>query len=188
MPDRVLVAADGWEDLADAEQFYPDDLPEEWRLSYFANANSAVYLPRARWGGVADDRLAAWGEGVHPRFRFYLGDARRAGDQVRNPAISRAVDLLGDALGAFVTTAATRGDRGARLLAPVAAAGAAQGASTGTALFCPEHMNTDLRAARSWLQSPTVAEAPGPCLIILRHPSSMQLAAWHSLLDLLGLS
>ncbi|HID01556.1 MAG TPA: hypothetical protein EYP05_09580 [Piscirickettsiaceae bacterium] len=35
----------GW----DCEQFYPHDLPEDWRLEYYANYFSALLVPSSQW-------------------------------------------------------------------------------------------------------------------------------------------
>lgn len=45
MNDATRVSARGWWDLADRATFYPDDLPEDWQLSYFANCFRTTLLP-----------------------------------------------------------------------------------------------------------------------------------------------
>ncbi|MBK1706770.1 hypothetical protein CKO40_20040, partial [Halochromatium glycolicum] len=83
MSDLTIVTPRGWWDLADACQFYPSDLPEDWRLAYFANAFGAVLLPYATWVNAEAATLAQWREDVTPRFRFVAeaGRAPQASDQ-----------------------------------------------------------------------------------------------------------
>ena len=52
--------------------FYPEDLPEEWRLGYFANEFSAVVVPHASWIDAEPDLLQSWVDDVSDSFRFFL--------------------------------------------------------------------------------------------------------------------
>lgn len=83
MSDSTIVTPRGWWDLADASLFYPSDLPEDWRLGYFANAFSAVLLPAATWVQADTATLQQWREDVTPRFRFVAeaGRGPKAADQ-----------------------------------------------------------------------------------------------------------
>ena len=78
--------------------YYPDDLPRDWQLGYYANELSAVLLPVAGWRDVAQDQLAEWAEDVHPGFRFYL--LADAGVPIE-AQLARAT-ALGDRLGALL--------------------------------------------------------------------------------------
>jgi hypothetical protein len=68
----IEVIARGWERSDWWGEFYPEDLPEDWRLSYFANAFQSVLVPAASWREAPRGRLAQWAEDVPDRFRFYL--------------------------------------------------------------------------------------------------------------------
>lgn len=68
----IEVIARGWDRSDWYGEFYPEDLPEDWRLSYFANAFQSVLVPAASWRGASGERLAQWAEDVPDRFRFYL--------------------------------------------------------------------------------------------------------------------
>ena len=70
--NRIDLVPRGWEQEPWIRTFYPDDLPEEWRLCYFANEFSSVLLPRTTWLGVADDVVTAWAEDLPAGFRVYL--------------------------------------------------------------------------------------------------------------------
>lgn len=55
MLKSVTVGAYGWSPADWGEQFYPDDLPEDWRATYYANAFQSVLLPQAVWQAQCDD-------------------------------------------------------------------------------------------------------------------------------------
>lgn len=42
-----------------SDAYFPPDLPEDWRLAYYANDASCVLVPAAQWCGVAREGLAA---------------------------------------------------------------------------------------------------------------------------------
>ncbi|PLY14828.1 MAG: hypothetical protein C0631_09960 [Sedimenticola sp.] len=67
-----VIGALGWDHAGWQGRYYPDDLPEEWRLSYYANDFAAVLLPWLFWADASQQRLAAWLDDVHARFRFFL--------------------------------------------------------------------------------------------------------------------
>ena len=62
----------GWEYPEWLDSFFPDDLPEDWRLSYFSNEFSAVLVPQDYWIEADADQLATWADGVNEDFRFFL--------------------------------------------------------------------------------------------------------------------
>ena len=67
-----LVGTRGWDFSADQSGYYPDDLPAEWRLSYYANDFFAVLVPWEQWGCADKETLSQWVDDVHERFRFFL--------------------------------------------------------------------------------------------------------------------
>jgi hypothetical protein len=56
---RVLVGASGWLHENWQEQFYPEDLPEEWQLGYYGNEFPVVLIRDKEWqqGGAVEDWL-----------------------------------------------------------------------------------------------------------------------------------
>lgn len=68
---QVHVGAAGWEE-SKPSGFYPDDLPPDWRLTYYNNFFSCVYLTYAEWSSQQDATLKQWLNDVLPRFRFVL--------------------------------------------------------------------------------------------------------------------
>jgi uncharacterized protein YecE (DUF72 family) len=69
---RCYLGAIGWDHAAWSGAFYPEDLPPEWRLSYYNTSFECVYLPYALWSKIPLETLAAWREETLERFRFLL--------------------------------------------------------------------------------------------------------------------
>jgi hypothetical protein len=57
--------------------FYPEDLPDDWMLSYYNTQFQAVYLPAVIWQAVSDAIWAQWLGDTQDGFCFVLepGDA-----------------------------------------------------------------------------------------------------------------
>lgn len=68
----VLLGALGWEWPEWALGFYPEDMPPEWRLTYYNTQFNCVFLPADQWRPVATDELEQWAEDTHDRFLFLL--------------------------------------------------------------------------------------------------------------------
>ena len=68
----IVCGSLGWDHPSLLQSFYPEDLPEDWRLTYYANEFSAVLLPRACWVGVSLEQLRVWRDDVSESFRFFF--------------------------------------------------------------------------------------------------------------------
>jgi hypothetical protein len=68
----VLVGAAGWQHPAWQGSFYPEDLPEDWLLSYYNTRFQAVYLPAAAWQAVSQATWAQWLFDTRDGFYFVL--------------------------------------------------------------------------------------------------------------------
>lgn len=68
----------GWDLPGWLGKFYPEDLPPEWRLTYFANEFPAVLIPLRLWAGADVRQMRRWAGDVHQNFRFYLELPARA--------------------------------------------------------------------------------------------------------------
>jgi len=51
---------------------YPNDLPQAWQLTWYANVAMAVVLPPSRWLLVEASMVAEWCAQVQDNFWFYL--------------------------------------------------------------------------------------------------------------------
>ena len=52
--------------------FYPDDLPEDWQLSFYSNEFRAVVVPSAEFANIDPVEVERWVEDVSGEFAFYL--------------------------------------------------------------------------------------------------------------------
>jgi hypothetical protein len=68
----VFIGAANWTHPAWNGGFYPDDLPEDWLLSYYNTRFHAVYLPESTWQSVAEATWTAWLNETHAGFVFVL--------------------------------------------------------------------------------------------------------------------
>jgi len=91
----IIVGACGWDYPEWQKTFYPEDLPADWRLSFYANEFSAVLVPTEKW--QADDvDFEQWAQDVQAGFQFYfLGDDLKVDDGLIKKE-------LGDAFAGFV--------------------------------------------------------------------------------------
>jgi len=67
---RVLIGACDWNHPAWLNDFYSEDLPEEWQLGFYSNEFPVVYVSAARW--INNDELPEWNDEVSDTFRFIL--------------------------------------------------------------------------------------------------------------------
>lgn len=111
----LVVGSLDWDHDAWAGSFYPQDLPREWRLGYYANEFSAVLVPGSRFAAADVAQVECWQEDVPPGFVFWVEVAPAALARV-GPALGALGPCLGgvvatslppagwlDALGAWVT-------------------------------------------------------------------------------------
>lgn len=75
MQNNQLVRVGGvhWANPAWRGVFYPDDLPEDWLLSYYNTQFQTVFLPASVWQGVSDSTWAQWLYDTQEEFCFVLG-------------------------------------------------------------------------------------------------------------------
>lgn len=92
------IGSAGWEHPQWEGCFYPDELPPEWRLTYYNTAFPCVYLAYEAWSGRDLQTLRAWVEDTLERFRFVLEPNPAGlsdGDQARLEALAPRIDPLG---------------------------------------------------------------------------------------------
>ncbi len=87
----LLLLSYGW-DYGGWSDFYPDDLPDEWRLTYYANEYRGVLVPQERWSRLED--VEQWRDDVHGGFRFVL--EYRHPSRKAEALLHGAIDLLAD--------------------------------------------------------------------------------------------
>ncbi len=78
---NVYTGSVGWEHASWNDGFYPDDLPEDWQLSFYNTQFHCVYLPHLVWYQASNDLVVAWLNEAQEDFHFVLGiPDRRPGD------------------------------------------------------------------------------------------------------------
>jgi len=77
----AFVGAMNWDHPAWRGSFYPEDLPEDWLLSYYNTQFQAVYLPAHVWHAASEATWAQWLDETQDGFRFVLeaGESARGG-------------------------------------------------------------------------------------------------------------
>jgi hypothetical protein len=86
-----IVALD-WNRPDWGETYFPPDLPQDWRLAYFATQFEAVLVPAAAWEATPLEVLTQWAEEVPAHFRFY----RETRPGCAPAVLYRASSALGD--------------------------------------------------------------------------------------------
>ena len=174
-----------WEPPGWSGDFFPSDLPADWRLAYFANEFRAVLLPVARWWRSAD--LADWAAQTPDDFRFYL-ELPPGGEGAMDP---RGVQqqLAGRLAGVVTAAGGCRvwHDQGVACYHAEARTG---GAITHPALTPGVDPCADPRAGRVWLEQTARRLGSGSALVILEaeHGRAEQLRQWWQLAWLMGLA
>jgi uncharacterized protein YecE (DUF72 family) len=84
----VPVGAVHWDHPAWRGSFYPEGLPDDWRLSYYNTQFQAVYLPAPVWQAVSAATWAQWLDDTQDGFWFVL-EAGAGG--IRPPVSPRVV-------------------------------------------------------------------------------------------------
>ncbi len=71
--NSIKVGSYGWEFASFLQSFYPQDLPQEWRLSFYANEFNSILIPAELWCDSSLD-IEEWLD-VPDDFSFYLQQA-----------------------------------------------------------------------------------------------------------------
>ena len=69
--DNLRVGAYGWKHENWLDSFYPEDLPGDWQLTYYANEFSCVLMP-AHYLLADDCDIEQWLDDVPDTFKFYV--------------------------------------------------------------------------------------------------------------------
>jgi hypothetical protein len=100
----IQLGARGWDFPAWHGGYFPEDLPPEWRLTYYANDFRQVLVPEGCWAVAEPAQGRLWREDVSETFRFYL--------ELTDPqpralgCLAQWGDALGSALGGTLATGA----------------------------------------------------------------------------------
>lgn len=90
---EILIGTRGWDHDEWVGDYYPEELPDDWRLCYYSNQYRAVLVPAPAWAVVDAGVVEAWMEDSDPEFRFVLEPPPEV---ARAPESWRAfLDLIG---------------------------------------------------------------------------------------------
>lgn len=70
--ENLQIGIYGWQRADLDGQFYPEDLPSDWRLDYYSNAFRVVLVPQLEWEVWDEEDLEAILEAVEAPFYFYF--------------------------------------------------------------------------------------------------------------------
>jgi len=72
MSESLMIGTCGWQHAAWTGDFYPDELPNDWRFCYYSNNLRSTLVPGETWKSVTRADVAQWVEDSDPAFRFVL--------------------------------------------------------------------------------------------------------------------
>lgn len=78
MTKNIRMGSMDWRDPAWTGPFYPADMPQEWRLTYYASQFNCVFLEANIWRNDVLSGLDQWCDDVHSQFVFLLEDGENS--------------------------------------------------------------------------------------------------------------
>jgi hypothetical protein len=105
----IALGAWDWRHTEWNGRFYADDLPEEWRLTFYSNEFDAVGLYAAGWVTAPISEMEQWVEDTHEGFRFHLVMPSMVlkGDEDVFAGIAERLALLQPRLGSILLSVAS---------------------------------------------------------------------------------
>lgn len=99
-PRNLAIGTADWHGSHWQDQYFPIDLPADWRMGYYANELDAVLLERSTWTALSADELTEWGEDLQGNFRLFFAGAAPEDGVLLNLAHDKLGKRFGGALGA----------------------------------------------------------------------------------------
>jgi len=182
----VQLFARGWNYTAWQGVFYPEDLPADWRLSYYANEFPGLLLPQTEWQRHPPETLLAWLEELDEGFQLYLELAVEADWQRLAPLAGRLAGVVLQA-GVAMAPIEALGVDGYRLLRPGERAVAGE-----LVAFCLESGGPQtpyqLRDLLESVAAQAPVDRPLPLFLCGEPPALEQLRQLRQLAELMGLA
>ena len=72
MNEPLIIGTRGWDHAAWVGEFYPPELPDDWRFCFYSNNLRSVLVPQTLWATATPADLAQWLSDSDPAFRFVL--------------------------------------------------------------------------------------------------------------------
>lgn len=92
----IRIAARGWQHQSWQGDFYPSDLPADWRLSFYSNEFRALVVPVEVWAAADLATVGSWLEETHGDFLFF---PELCIDQLSHALTQQKLALLATQLG-----------------------------------------------------------------------------------------
>lgn len=184
---RLRFGARGWRHSAWLGGYYPEDLPEEWQLGYYANELNCVLLPAAEWVPASSAQIAEWRDEVGEDFRFFLEWPAEAVEDLETKALQ-----FGNSLGGVLLSPGVEGAADLPLLREEEAHGddiaCWRGAGIGACRLAFEGL--DLRAQRRRLEglAPTLAAGETALFITGSGMTPTRIRELQTVAELLGIA
>lgn len=102
MKQTINLGSYGWQHGHWLKTFYPDDLPEDWRLSFYSNEFNTVLVPVDYWQSVEIPECEEWIDGVHAGFHFFIECHSRMFDKITPADLTEALNILKPQLSGLV--------------------------------------------------------------------------------------
>ena len=70
--DNIHVGAYGWDNESWQRNYYPEDLPKDWRLDFYANSYRVTLVPETEWLSWDNEQIEETEDAVEGAFYFYF--------------------------------------------------------------------------------------------------------------------
>ena len=84
---QIVVGAYGWQHEQWEKTFYPEDIPPDWRLNYYANEFEAVLVPFRIWSTSDNSELKKWMGDLPENFQLFFEASAGHEDQAANKVL-----------------------------------------------------------------------------------------------------
>jgi len=185
MSESLKVGSYGWRHDHWQPEFYDNELPEDWRLTFYANEFSAVLVPASYLDESRD--IEQWCEDVHQDFRFYIEWPQQPDAP---DSLLQELESMGDQLGGILLSS----DIQLNTDVPVYNW---HGENHGSAIWQPDHATKselavlaiehyDLKQQRQWLEA-FMKDSEGSGRAVLLTDAALGIKNLHELKTLIEL-
>lgn len=67
---ELLIGTRDWQNTPWEKNFYPENLPEDWRFCFYSNQFRTVLVPGAVWETITSDEIETWVEDSDKEFKL----------------------------------------------------------------------------------------------------------------------
>jgi len=77
---RVILGATGWENEHWVGSYYDNDLPEDWRLTFYTRDFKTLLVPKEYWSGLSLEELEEISGDVEKDYPIFFEEPENAGE------------------------------------------------------------------------------------------------------------